>query len=39
VRWGEREKKNNFFKNVKSKNYYFNDIGNSLGNLLWCIFI
>jgi hypothetical protein len=24
---------------MKSKKYYFNDIGNSLGNLLWCIFI
>jgi hypothetical protein len=29
VRWGEREKKIIFLKKVKSKNYYFNDIGNS----------
>jgi hypothetical protein len=28
VRWGEREKKIIFLKKVKSKNYYFNDIGN-----------
>jgi hypothetical protein len=35
---GKREK-NNFFKKGKSKKYYFNDIRNGLGNLLWYVYL
>jgi hypothetical protein len=40
VWWGGgRERKNNIFRNGKNKKYYFNEIRNGLGNLLWYIFV
>jgi hypothetical protein len=36
---GEEREKIIFLEKVKVKKYYFNEIRNGLGNLLWYIFV